>query len=588
MRFPSIDILARSSLRAAERFPLVLLSAAVSAFAASCLVEDVGEIQFFQRLIFAATLGLPLFVALEVFAERHAIVGWRRIGVWVVGAAALAAFLVASAGWSQEILGRRYAQLSVAFHLTVAFLPFVGRPGRRAFWQYNRALFERALLAALYTLILYAALAVAVGALDRLFGVPIPDEMYAHVWFGTAFLFSAWVFVAGVPQDLNALEVETEYPRSLKTFVQYLLIPIVSAYLAILTVYLAKVIITTTWPSGWIVYMVSSVAVVGILSVLLIHPIAEREENRWVATYVRGFYLGIVPSAVMLLLAIWKRIDQYGVTENRYFIVVLAVWLATIAVYYGITRSRNIRLIPTSLCALALVTLAGPWSAYAVSKHSQTSRLRHLFEANGMWVDGRVHSAPDNVSPEDAREMSAGLRYLTQTHGNEAVTAWLDEETAAQLANASGSPDAGARVLAERLGFAYVDRWQSNPGRRHVSYGRSIRPFSYPLAGYSHAVLLGGTMPDTVTSGPFTVVRDSTARTLRVLHAEAPDLVLPLDSVTAKGVAGVRDSLQAPIVFTAENDRIRAALIVQYFEGWQESGTFTPSMVRGEVLLGER
>ena len=55
----------------------------------------------------------------------------------------------------------------------------------------------------------------------------------------------------------------------------------------------------------------------------------------------------------MLLLAIGKRIQQYGVTEDRYFLVALALWLSGIALFFIVRRNGDIRVIPATLCVLA-------------------------------------------------------------------------------------------------------------------------------------------------------------------------------------------------------------------------------------------
>src|SRR5262249_46851893 len=158
------------------------------------------------------------------------------------------------------------------------------------------------------------------------------------------------------------------------------LVPLVSVYLVILTVYLGKVLITRDWPSGWIGWLVSGVGTAGILTLLLVHPVAQDPAEKWVAAFARSFWLAVLPAIVMLWLAIWQRVRQYGITEPRYFLVVLSLWLAGLAVYYSITRSRQIRTIPASLGAVALLTFAGPWGAYSVSVGSQVGRLRALLE----------------------------------------------------------------------------------------------------------------------------------------------------------------------------------------------------------------
>ena len=189
----------------------------------------------------------------------------------------------------------------------------------------------------------------------------------------------------------------------------------------ILSIYLIKVIVTQQWPSNWIGWLVSSVSVVGILSVLLVYPVRHKADSGWIRTYSRVFYIALLPSVTMLLMAIWQRVHQYGVTENRYFLIVLACWLALIAIYFSVRSSRNTKLIPTTLALLSLATFFGPWGAYTVSKNSQLGRLTDLLTANGLLAeDGRVMAA-ERVAYDDRREISATLRYLIQTHGEGAL-----------------------------------------------------------------------------------------------------------------------------------------------------------------------
>ena len=58
-------------------------------------------------------------------------------------------------------------------------------------------------------------------------------------------------------------------------------------------------------------------------------------------------------------LAIWKRVDQYGITERRYFLIVLSLWLAGIAVYYTVRRSRSIAVIPARSWCMSITYRSG-------------------------------------------------------------------------------------------------------------------------------------------------------------------------------------------------------------------------------------
>src|SRR6267142_1621354 len=166
----------------------------------------------------------------------------------------------------------------------------------------------------------------------------------------------------------------------------------------------------------------------------------------------------------MLLMAIGKRIRQYGITEDRYFIAVLALWLAGIALLYISRRDAGIRVIPMTLCVLAFVTAFGPWGAYSVSLRSQQARLRTFLAQAGVVPGGRVirtGEAPFEVR----REVSATLTYLIDTHGARSLRSVLGDSAGV------GPPDSAAHVVygqAEQRARAIMNRW----GMEYVMRGQ--------------------------------------------------------------------------------------------------------------------
>ena len=471
------------------------------------------------RLLVAAMLGLPLLFALTVFAERRVRMEAPRWLLLAAGVAILVAFWMEWPAWSSRIQVLRFLQLGVAFHLLAAFLAYAGFSEPNGFWQYNKALFLRFLLASLYSVVLYAGLAVALLAVDKLLGVKVSGENYGRLLMVIALVFNTWFFAGGVPEELGALETRTDYPTGLRIFTQFVLVPIVTIYLLILTVYLAKVLFTQQWPSGWIAYMVSGVATVGILSWLLVRPLEERAEYAWVKTFTKGFFVVLMPAIVMLWLAIWKRVAQYGITEPRYFLIVLSVWLAGIAVYFTLSRSRSIKLIPASLCAVALLTFAGPTGAYTVSRANQVGRLRNLLERDDLLQNGHLRGTTREVSVADRREISGALRYLLGTHGREAIASWLSDSLTRALGTSGAAPtelsgNSEARAIMASLNIDYVGAGAGIEGR-YFSYYSSLQPGPVAVAGYTYALRLSYVaMRDSVKIADRTFVRvsaDSTA-----------------------------------------------------------------------------
>ncbi|MGD8414467.1 MAG: DUF4153 domain-containing protein [Candidatus Latescibacterota bacterium] len=435
MSFPSTAIALTGAKRTALRFPLALACGVTAAVAAMILIDYRGDSSPLERLLMASQLGIPLFIAVTLLAERRG-AGNSPFVKWVHQFAALGLLVAYYFSLPAEVgyvAVARLVQLNVGLHLLVAFAPYIRTEDENGFWQYNNSLFLRLLAALVFSATLFAGLSIAVLALDQLFGANIGDDFYPRLWIGVICVFNTWYFLGGVPSDLAELSRRRDYPPILKIFSQYILAPLVAIYLVILLVYFAKVVVTTEWPSGWIGYLVSSVAAAGLFSLVLLHPLVGLPENRWVNRYARLFYLFLLPAIAMLLLAIFKRISQYGITENRYYLLVLTFWLAFITAYGLLSRKKSIKIIPMTLCFVALVTSVGPWGAYGVSRSSQKSRLEGLLLANGLLVDNTLVPTAADVSSGDLKEISAALDYLVDRHGVGTVSPWFDPELAARI-----------------------------------------------------------------------------------------------------------------------------------------------------------
>jgi hypothetical protein len=409
MRFPSIATLLEHAAAALRRFPWTLLAGMVAA-AAGLVASTPGAHGAWIRLTFVAALGLPLTLALSLLGEARHWGPGRRTGVLLGGIAALVAFFLVWPGIEVTHEMIRYLLLSAALHLTVAFLPFLGAEESLAFWQYNRRIFLGFLQAVVFSGVLYVGITIALGALDKLFGVHIVGETYFRIWLIVAFVVNTWIFLAAVPPDLAALARDTEYPRALKVFAQYVLTPLAFTYLVILLAYLIKIVAGGEWPSGWIGWLVGSVSVTGLLGFLLVHPLRADPNEGWIRTYARWLFVGLVPSALMLLVAFWKRIVPYGLTEPRVLGLALGLWLLAIALLFTARPGTSIRIIPITLAGLLLVTLYGPISLTAVSISSQGRRLAGLLRAGH----------PTDV---DAREASAALAFLIDRRAGDEIAA---------------------------------------------------------------------------------------------------------------------------------------------------------------------
>ena len=432
LTFPSLQNLLSNALYTLKRFPLVLFCAFTGTIV-SCYLSDLrhseNESLVIQltHLLIVTSLGLTLFLSIALYTESNKKNSTFKIVINSLGLVALTIYYFCLPDRFEQIELYRYLLFNIGLHLLVSFSPFINQGTINGFWQFNKTFFLRILVSVLYTGVLYLGLAIALLAIDKLFHANISGEFYLRLWIVLVGIFNTWFFLDGVPKDLSQLNIETAYPKGLKIFTQFVLLPLVSIYLLILYAYLIKITFNWELPKGWVSYLVISFSVVGILSLLLIYPIRNNEGNNWINIFSRWFYRALYPLIFLLLIAIYKRVSEYGITENRYYILVLSFWLSAMAAYFLLSTTKNIKAIPISLCLIAFLSSFGPLSSFAVSKRSQLNRLEKLLTENEILVNGSITNKHTKIAYKENVQISSILQYLDRTHELYVLQPWYKQ-----------------------------------------------------------------------------------------------------------------------------------------------------------------
>jgi hypothetical protein len=432
MRLPSFQKIWHDVKETSARFPLPLISAVAGTTAALILMDHEGPARptLLWSVLFCGILGIPLLTGTSLFVEKsksNPSVGWSINIAALLLLVAYACIIPPDLSQEPAMHAIRFLLLAFATHLFAAFGPFMTGNGVNGFWQYNKTLFLRILVAALFAHVVFAGLAFALAALDNLFGMQIPGKRYGELWVLAVGLFATWYFLAGIPRNLDECDTSTDYPKGLKVLAQYILLPIVLVYLVILYAYIGKILISWDWPQGWVSKLILGFSGTGILSLLLLYPVSRQTENVWIRSVTRWFYVVLIPVVAMLFFAVWRRVSEYGITEGRYLAIALGAWLVIVILYFLFLPRKNIKFIPVSLCLGTLLVVFGPWSAFTVSEKSQVSRLEALLQKHAILVDGKIQKSGGNIPSADTREVSAVLTYLHDMHGYESIQPWFKD-----------------------------------------------------------------------------------------------------------------------------------------------------------------
>ncbi|MFN1834305.1 DUF4153 domain-containing protein [Balneola sp. MJW-20] len=432
---PSLSDFLTSSRDSFLRFPLPILSAligtSVAIWLAGLSYTQETEYGWLYNLSFTCSLGIPLLTGLKVLSESWSLDTTRS---WLLRSGGVILLLLYYFTLSDNITEEPYLQLSrfflyfIALHLFVAFAPFTRNKNVDEFWNMNKTLFLNILHSATYSATLFIGLAIALVSVDQLLEISVDDETYLQLWFFMVGIFNTWFFLSHFPKDFDSDVSVREYPSGLKIFAQYVLIPIVSVYILILYAYMTKIIIEWQWPNGWVANLVLIFSITGIFSLLLLYPFEKEDKNRWIRTYSKGYYFALIPLIVLLSLSIWTRISEYGITINRYYVVILALWLTGFVLYSLLSKKRNIKVIPVSLCITAMLISAGPWGAFSIAENSQKDRLEYYLDQYGyLDTSSRFIQGDQEIPFEDRGEISSIINYLVEYHGLKSFKEYFEQ-----------------------------------------------------------------------------------------------------------------------------------------------------------------
>jgi hypothetical protein len=467
-----------------RRFPFAVLDAAVATVLALSLYSAVLKNTVMQDLLLTAILGFPLMMSFTLFAERGE---WpeRRRRLFPFYALLILAvcyfFLQLDEG---EAVAIRFAALLLGFVCLLSFAPYVRKGSINAFWRFNKSLVIGFAIAGSATVALMAGIGVAFLGMDFLLGIKFPGNFYSRIWIvGSCFLWPL-IFLATIPDDLAGLEAPEQYPKAMELFSRFIVVPLVLVYMLILYLYTGKIVIEASWPKGGVAGYVLGFSVLGLLSVVLMYPLKDREGNRWIGTYLKWLCICILPQTAILFLSVWRRVSEYGVTESRYFGVLAAFLLAGVCLYFLVSRTKNIKVLPITLCIAACLSAIGPWSALSISERSQFHRLELLLEKHGILSGGKVVKAKAVVPYKEQAIISAIVRYLNERHGLKSVQGLFTENFASQ--NAYGRP---AKML-NAMGLSYMPYYSEGGSQAYYSFYSGKKEVR-KISGYDYLLRIG-------------------------------------------------------------------------------------------------
>ncbi len=598
MRLPSVQFVGEELLRTVRRFPAAVMAALGACAVAWHMAGMSGSRDGWDKLLLSLALGLALFYALALMNERPVLPrAFRPAYVLLAGLAFVVLFFADLLNKSGIAYKDWYAHWLFIVLFFVTFSPYLAADEDNGFWQFNKRLFVRSVISSFYTVVLFAGISLAVAAVDKLLGVEVDEKVYQYLWIFAWSVFWPLHLMGGTPRDPKELEEDRVYPKGLKLFTQYILIPLATVYFLILYAYMAKILFTQQWPQGWVSWLTSSASVLGLVTFLLLYPVQDLAENRWIKLYARGFCMAAIPLLIMLFTAVYKRAEQYGLTEHRCFLIVLAAWLLGIFLYFIFSRKPKIRLVPVSLVIVAIFVSFGPWGVYSVSLSSQLARLEGMLLKDGLLVNGKAVKFERELGWEERKQLSGCLDYVVRSRGVAPLKKYFTQDLdALSEKNKAGRryPADTARELMAYMGQTYLEQW-AHRGMNYASVSSDLN--NMDVRGFDLAVKFSTNYERCNESDPkdaYSVVLDSATQKLKVFKGRLFKIEVPLKPVCV-GISGLDSTSRSETVpqnlmsAAAENKFVKVKAYFQRLSGERkDNGEMSLSYGEGLLLVKEK
>ncbi|HHB82087.1 MAG TPA: DUF4153 domain-containing protein [Devosia sp.] len=366
----------------AQRFALAIILSLASTLLAIALTNSLfiefADVWF--RLVAGLSIAAVFAVAGVLYGESHAKSG---LTYWLVayGLPALAIGLMQVESFAL-IVAPMLAPISLLW-LSLSSFTKVGQGEQREeiqnrFWWMNHRAIITAIVAGFGFVLIALGFVATERAMSVLFGIRASSLFYEYLLPFTGMFLTPVYWLSTIPRVSEYSEKEISEPdflsRAIGFLGQFVLTPFLLIYALILLAYALQILISRALPEGMLSWMVLGFTIVGAANWLVLHP--KFMHKRPLVKYFRRFWfwLTLVPIA-LYWLAVFVRIDAYGLTPDRIGLIAGGLWATALSLAFLSKKFADIRLIPGLALAMFLIWSVGPWNLVNLPQIHQAMRL---------------------------------------------------------------------------------------------------------------------------------------------------------------------------------------------------------------------
>ena len=277
--------------------------------------------------------------------------------------------------------------------------------------KYLQSVFSNFVITGIFVAVLWIGIEIILTTVNYLFFYS-GDSLFFRLttysfWFITE-VFGASLFLSLLKKPDDNLE-NYEFPFIFNLLIKFVIIPLITIYTGVLYIYMARVIISMHLPKGLISHLVLWYTVFSVFVIILITPFTQKD--KFFENFKKYFPYFSIPLIFASLFAVFQRTYQYGITENRYYVLISIFWLLFCMILY--IRKMNITGIFISLITCLVISVYTPLSAKNVSNFSQSQRLKRMLVKYGALKDGKISKITQKLTNSEGSQIHTTIQYIS-------------------------------------------------------------------------------------------------------------------------------------------------------------------------------
>lgn len=351
-----------------------------------------------EEFLFGLYLVIVLFLAIKLLVETKGFSFVFHLFFMLLGLAIIFG--------SQEVFFSSMGFLSIGVLVFLMLSSFLFSDNNKAFLEFNLNLSFIALFALIASTIFYLGIFGIIESMVYLFGL----ELWNNIHLDIAIIVFTLIFPTIIISNISKPLLKS-FVKPIEILIKYILTPLLLVYLVILYAYFIKVGIVQELPKGSIANMVSYYGLIGVFTFMLIGAIENK--NRVLELFEKYFFYTLIIPLGFLYFAIFMRIKQYGFTESRYAVVLIALWLSLLVVYFFIKKNKILfKNLFLFLSVFLFIAYATPFSATKISVDSQINRFINFLNKHKLLKEGQVIALNKELSLDERIDITSIAQYL--------------------------------------------------------------------------------------------------------------------------------------------------------------------------------